>query len=58
MILSNLIWLTLLSTEMALYKIGILKDEWLTNKIILQKLSIPLKTLERHITKMRKNNLI
>mgnify|MGYP003293300869 CR=1 FL=1 len=30
----------------------------LTNKSISQKLSIPLKTLERHITKMRKNNVL
>lgn len=34
------------------------KNEGLINKSISQKLSIPLKTLERYITKMRKNNLI
>ncbi|MGL5752283.1 MAG: hypothetical protein ACRCXT_17240, partial [Paraclostridium sp.] len=38
--------------------IKILKSEGLTNKVISEKLSIPLKTLERHITKMRKLNLI
>ena len=39
-------------------KIKILKKKGLTNKSISQKLSIPLKTLERHITKMRKNNVL
>ena len=39
-------------------KIKILKNEGLTNKIISEKLSISLKTLERYITKMRKSNLL
>ncbi|MDU6247389.1 MAG: DNA-binding response regulator, partial [Paeniclostridium sordellii] len=37
-------------------KIKILKSEGLTNRIISERLSIPLKTLERHITKMKKSN--
>ncbi|GAA0703192.1 hypothetical protein GCM10008904_10060 [Paraclostridium ghonii] len=39
-------------------KIKILKKEGFTNKIVSQKLLIPLKTLERHITKIRKNNVL
>ncbi|CEP43244.1 replication protein [[Clostridium] sordellii] len=39
-------------------KIKILKSEGLTNRIISERLSIPLKTLERHITKMKKSNLL
>ena len=39
-------------------KIKILKNEGLTNKLISEKLSITLKTLERHITKMKKEGLL
>lgn len=39
-------------------KIKRLKNEGLTNKVISEQLSIPLKTLERHITKMRKRDLL
>ena len=39
-------------------KIKKLKNEGLTNKSISEQLEIPLKTIERHITKMKKSGLL
>ena len=39
-------------------KIKVLRDEGLKNKEISDELNVPLKTLKRHITYMKKNGLL